>query len=235
MTSPAARPSHDRATVPAGARQPRRLLPLWRTSAPSQQDTAVRDAIQRLVVANGRYHRGYRYIARQLRNEGLIVNHKRVLRLMRQDNLLCLRRKSFVVTTDSRHNLPVYPNLAARSAPSSVNQLWRADITYIRLRDRVHLPGRGAGCVRRAASSVGRWAARWKLRWRCRHSPWRCVNGGPRRAGCIIPIAACSTPARIHRYAEAEWRPNQHEPQGQSVRQRPGGALHSAPALRAGL
>jgi transposase InsO family protein len=57
-----------------------------------------------------------------------------VLRLMRQDNLLCLRHKSFVVTTDSRHNLPVYPNLAAAITPSSVNQLWRADITYIRLR-----------------------------------------------------------------------------------------------------
>jgi putative transposase len=57
-----------------------------------------------------------------------------VLRLMRADNLLCLRRKSFVVTTDSRHNLPVYPNLAGAITPVCVNQLWRADITYIRLR-----------------------------------------------------------------------------------------------------
>ena len=53
---------------------------------------------------------------------------------MHQDNLLCLRRKSFVVTTDSRHNLPVYPNLAGTITPVRVNQLWRADITYIRLR-----------------------------------------------------------------------------------------------------
>jgi transposase InsO family protein len=58
----------------------------------------------------------------------------RVLRLMRADNLLCLRRKAFVATTDSRHHLPVYPNLARELAPDGVNQLWRADITYIRLR-----------------------------------------------------------------------------------------------------
>ena len=53
---------------------------------------------------------------------------------MRADNLLCLRHKSFVVTTDSRHNLPVYPNLAGAITPDRVNQVWRADITYIRLR-----------------------------------------------------------------------------------------------------
>jgi len=53
---------------------------------------------------------------------------------MRQDNLLCLRHKSFLVTTDSRHTLPIYPNLAAKIMPSGINQLWLADITYIRLR-----------------------------------------------------------------------------------------------------
>ena len=62
------------------------------------------------------------------------MNHKRVLRLMREDNLLCLRRRSFVVTTDSRHPLPVYPNLAGQMRPGAINQLWIADITYIRLR-----------------------------------------------------------------------------------------------------
>ena len=53
---------------------------------------------------------------------------------MRQDNLLCWRHKSFVVTTDSRHSLPLYPNLAREITPSAVNQLWVADITYLRLR-----------------------------------------------------------------------------------------------------
>jgi len=54
--------------------------------------------------------------------------------MMREDNLLCVRRRAFVVTTDSRHNLPVYPNLAGQMAPTAINQLWVADITYIRLR-----------------------------------------------------------------------------------------------------
>jgi putative transposase len=57
-----------------------------------------------------------------------------VLRLMREDNLLCVRRRAFVVTTNSRHNLPVYPNLARQITPAAINQLWVADITYIRLR-----------------------------------------------------------------------------------------------------
>jgi transposase InsO family protein len=61
------------------------------------------------------------------------VNHKRVARIMREDNLLCLRRKKFVTTTDSRHGLPVYPNLARDMKLKRINELWIADITYIRL------------------------------------------------------------------------------------------------------
>jgi putative transposase len=63
-----------------------------------------------------------------------VVNHKRVLRLMREDNLLSLRRTKYVFTTDSRHNFPIYPNLARRMCLTGLNQLWVADITYIRLR-----------------------------------------------------------------------------------------------------
>ena len=77
---------------------------------------------------------GYRRITAELQRRGFDVNHKRVLRLMREDNLLCLRHRSFVITTDSSHNLPVYPNLARAMRPSAINQLWIADITYIRLR-----------------------------------------------------------------------------------------------------
>ena len=107
----------------------------WRSSAPRVHDTAVRDAIQRLALANGR-HRGYRLIAFQLGQEGMVVNHKRVLRLMRQDNLLCLRRRAFVpATTDSRHGWPVVPNLARGMQPGGLDQLWVADITYIRLQE----------------------------------------------------------------------------------------------------
>jgi len=104
----------------------------WRASAPRQEETAVRDAIQRVVLANRRY--GYRRIAAQLRRDGLVVNHKRVLRLMRQDNLLCLHKRPFVpVTTDSRHEWRVVPNLARGLVPTGLDQLWVADITYVRL------------------------------------------------------------------------------------------------------
>src|SRR2546430_2592775 len=68
-----------------------------------------------------------------VRRGGWVVNHKRVLRLMRADNLLCLRRRAFVHTTDSDHQLRVYPNLARDLKVSGLNQLWVADITYIRL------------------------------------------------------------------------------------------------------
>jgi putative transposase len=105
----------------------------WRVPPPSfPVEMELRDAMQQIALECPAY--GYRRITRELNRRGWAVNHKRVLRLMRQDNLLCLRRKSFVVTTDSRHNLPVYPNLAGGITPVSVNQLWWADITYIRLR-----------------------------------------------------------------------------------------------------
>ena len=104
----------------------------WRASAPRQEETTVRDAIQRVVLANRRY--GYRRIAAQLRRDGFVVNHKRVLRLMRQDNLLCLPKRPFVpVTTDSRHEWRVVPNLARGLVPTGLDQLWVADITYVRL------------------------------------------------------------------------------------------------------
>jgi transposase InsO family protein len=104
----------------------------WKGSAPRQEETAVRDTIQRVALANRRY--GYRRIAAQLRREGLVANHKRVLRLMRRDNLLCLRKRPFVpLTTDSRHAWRVVPNLARGLVPSDLDQLWVADITYVRL------------------------------------------------------------------------------------------------------
>lgn len=92
----------------------------------------MRDAIQRVALAHRRY--GYRRIAAQLRREGFVVNHKRVLRLMREDNLLCLRARSFVpATTDSQHSWRVVPNLARGMELTGLDQLWVADITYVRL------------------------------------------------------------------------------------------------------
>jgi putative transposase len=106
----------------------------WKASAPRQEETAARDAVQRVALANRRY--GYRRIAAQLRRAGLVVNHKRVLRLMRRDNLLCLRRRPFVpVTTDSRHQWRMVANLARGLVLTGLDQLWVADITYVRLRE----------------------------------------------------------------------------------------------------
>ena len=92
----------------------------------------MRDAIQRLALAHRHY--GYRRIGALLRREGWCVNAKRVLRLTREDNLLCLRKRAYVpATTDSNHGWRVYPNLARRMEPMGPDRLWVADITYIRL------------------------------------------------------------------------------------------------------
>ena len=93
----------------------------WRKQEPKQEEVALRDAIQRLALKDR--HCGYRRIGRWLKREGWVVNHKRVLRLMREDNLLSIRRRRFVVTTDSVHSWRVYPNLARRMVRSAINQL----------------------------------------------------------------------------------------------------------------
>jgi len=96
-------------------------------------DMDLRDAIQRIALEWPAY--GRRRITKELRRRGWTVNPKRVQRLMREDNLLCVRKRRFVVTTDSNHGRKVYPNLARQMVLTDVDQLWRADITYIRLRE----------------------------------------------------------------------------------------------------
>lgn len=103
----------------------------WRKREPKEEELALRDAIQRRALIDR--HCGYRRIARFLKRDGWVVNHKRVLRLMREDNLLSIRKRRFVVTTDSDHHWRVYPNLGRRLVISGMNQLWVADITYVRL------------------------------------------------------------------------------------------------------
>jgi transposase InsO family protein len=100
---------------------------------PRQADVALRDLIQQIVLENRFY--GYRRVTAELDHLGVVANHKRVLRLMRADNLLAVRKQGFVFTTDSQQGYAVYPNLAARLRLSGVNQLWVADITYVRLRE----------------------------------------------------------------------------------------------------
>jgi len=99
---------------------------------PAREEADLRDLIQRIALADRHY--GYRRIAVELRRQGLIVNAKRVLRLMRADNLLSLRARPFIPrTTDSRHGCAIVPNLTRVLVPSGLDQIWVADITYVRL------------------------------------------------------------------------------------------------------
>jgi len=100
-------------------------------AAGSDDDLELREKIQTVALEMSAY--GYRRITAELRRRGVIANHKRVLRLMREDNLLCLGKRKFICTTDSNHSLRIYPNLAGEMAPVRIDQLWVADITYIRL------------------------------------------------------------------------------------------------------
>ena len=100
---------------------------------PEEEDMEVRAAIQSIALEHRRRY-GYRRVTAELRRRGMPVNHKRVARLMREDNLLAMQPKTFVATTESDHELEVYLNLAHRLKLTGINQLWVADITYIRLR-----------------------------------------------------------------------------------------------------
>ena len=94
-------------------------------------DMDLRDVIQRIALEWPSY--GRPRITAELRRRGWVVNPKRVYRLMREDNLLCVRKRKFVVTTDSHHGRRIYPNLAGDMELTGIDQLWVADITYIRL------------------------------------------------------------------------------------------------------
>jgi putative transposase len=104
----------------------------WEQKAPGEAETALRDAVQKTALANRGY--GYRRITPLLQRAGFVVGEEKVRLIMRNDNLLAVRRRKFVVTTDSNHRFRVHPNLAESLELSGVNQLWVADITYIRLR-----------------------------------------------------------------------------------------------------
>lgn len=96
-----------------------------------KQDADLRDRIEQIVLDFPGY--GYRRVTRQLHREGIRVNHKRVLRIMRQEGLLCRKKRRFAVTTDSIHPFRIYPNLVKDILLTGINQVWIADITYIRL------------------------------------------------------------------------------------------------------
>ena len=154
---------------------------------------------------------------------------------MREDNLLCVRRRAFVVTTDSRHNLPIYPNLAREITATAVNQLWVADITYIRLRTEfVYLAVILDAFSRRvigwaAGPYAGGRTGRRGIAHGTDRAPTTARSGTPlrsRRAVCF---------PNLHRNAEATPRGHQHEPQGKPVRQRGLRILHENAKARRDL
>jgi transposase InsO family protein len=106
-----------------------------RPSGPSPEQRKaqadLRDRIEQIALKFPRY--GYRRVTAQLQREGFGVNHKRVLRLMRESDLLVKARRKWLCTTDSRHGYRVWPNLYRQARPTGINQVWVADLTYIRL------------------------------------------------------------------------------------------------------
>jgi putative transposase len=112
----------------AGYYRSLRAVPAW-----SAGDLELRDAMQLIAVEWPAY--GTRRMQAELKRQGWKVNRKRVQRLMREDNLLCVAKRKFVVTTDSAHPLRIYPNLPPGMKLTGINQLWIADITYIRLEE----------------------------------------------------------------------------------------------------
>jgi putative transposase len=105
----------------------------WAERAPGAEETELRSLVQRLAIENRHY--GYRRITELVHREGWPANHKRIARIMREDNLLALRKRAFrPATTDSRHSWRIWPNLAHQLLPTQTNQLWVADITYVRLK-----------------------------------------------------------------------------------------------------
>jgi transposase InsO family protein len=129
------RPTAERSPTQLGEAVGLSRATIWRQlrapSTSNEDELELRSQIQTIALEMRAY--GYRPITAELHRRGVKVNHKRVLRLLREDNLLCLRQRAFVRTTDSRHHLRVYPNLARELVLSNINQLWVADITYIRL------------------------------------------------------------------------------------------------------
>ena len=163
-------------------------------------DMELRDSIQRIALEWPSY--GRPRITAELRRQGWQVNPKRVYRLMREDNLLCVRRRRFrVSTTDSDHGRRVYPNLAAGMEPHGIDQLWVADITYIRLETEfVYL----AVVIDAFSRRVIGWAldrnvddeltlATSMTNSRSRHCAWLSIADDRRRDWCITLIAAVST------------------------------------------
>ena len=194
-----------------------------RASAPREEAIGLRDAIQRMALQHRHY--GYRRIAAQLRREGFAGNHKRVLRLMREDNLLCLRNAFRPRNHRFRHGWRIVPNLARGMEPTGLDQLWVADITYVRLREEFAylaivldaFSRRVVGWALEDAYAGELAIAALKMAFEARR-PHR-QPGPPLRSRRAIRLR------RLHGLLD-EHESRQHEQAGKSLRQRKSGELH---------
>jgi len=176
-------------------------------------DMNLRSKIQNIALHWPAY--GYRRVHRELIRCGWSVNHKRVLRLMRVDNLLCLRRRKFILTTDSKHGLPTYPNLAKALVLTSINQLWVADIHSLR------------SGVRVLGGSAGRFLAQlhwlgFAVQFRSRAGAGSLAHGAETTSSAAwfgAPLrprrAICGT--GLHGTTGTTWHSHQHEPAGKCL------------------
>ena len=192
----------------------------------------LRDAMQRIALEFPSY--GWPRMTEELKRRGWAVNHKRVYRLMREDNLLCLRRRKFVVTTDSAHTLPVYPNLARAMTPSGlISSGW--PILPNSVAGRVRLSGGDSGCVFAASDWLGAGPHAG------RHTDVAGVAPGAGAAAAVAGAGASLRPrravcfARVHGFAAGARHHDQHVAQRQSVRQRHGRVVHENAEVRGSL
>lgn len=95
-----------------------------------EEDKSLVNRIEKIILEFAKY--GYRRITKHLHREGIKVNHKRVQRLLQENDLSCKTKKKFICTTDSNHSLKTYPNLLKNLIITRLNQVWVSDITYIR-------------------------------------------------------------------------------------------------------
>lgn len=167
---------------------------LLQEQRPQEEDTEVRSAIQAIALGHRRRY-GYRRVAAELKRRGMRVNHKRVARIMREDNLLAVQPRQFMTTTDSGHALEIYLNLAWRMRLTGIDQLWVADITYIRLQAEF-VYWLWFWMVIRGRWWDGSWTALSPAVWPSRLCRERLPRDGRRPVWCITRIAAFSTPRR---------------------------------------
>lgn len=198
-----------------------------------EADMTLRSLIQQVALAWPCY--GYRRITAELNRRGHRVNRKRVLRLMRADNLLVLRKRRFVHTTNSDHRLPVYRNLVPELVVTGCDQLWVADITYIRLgREFIYLSVILDAFSRRC---IG-WALERHLEAELALSALRMalrVSHRNSRVGASLGSGRAICFRRLHGLAQRARCPHQHVAARQRLRQRAGGELHEDAQVRRSL